>query len=270
MQKGKGLCSIIGTWKMTVAVFLAIAALSPDLSAFDHLHSWNSGMGGVERLGPDRDYLFSDSSSVSKGIFVSSSKPYSLEDLTAVKLESYFSTERTLFIAGLGSLKHDLYHEELFQARVFIAFFRESVILGAAASMLRKNISGSDPLVTWKFNGSVSIGKKNIGRLVLRTGLCRDDAGEFYSPFFSLSMVISPVELILDFDSLDWMEGDNRVGVIIPADSNFYLLSGYRAATGEVSGGVLCRSGKLILSVSCSSHPVLGETFCFGAARMWR
>ena len=269
MQKGKGLCSVVGVRTIAVVILLLISACIPDLYGFDHLHSWNAGMGGVARLGPDRDYLFSDSSSALKGLFVSSSKPYSIEDLSAFKFESFYSTGRMLFIAGVSSLNHNLYHEELFQTRLFITSFDKIVVIGVGANLLKKNFSGSDPLVTTNINGSVSLGKKNAGRVVLRTDFGRDDAGEFYSPFISLSMVISQVELVLDFDSGEWMKGDNRSGVILPVDRNFYLLSGYRVATGEVSGGVLCRRRKLILSVSCSSHPVLGETYCVGAARMW-
>ncbi len=268
MQKGKGLYSTVGVW--TIAVIpLLISTFTSNLYGFDHLHSWNVGMGGVARLGPDTDYLFSDCSSALKGVLVSSSKPYSIEGLSALKFESFYSTRNILFTAGVGSLKHDLYHEELLQTRLFLTSFDKIVVLGVVTNLLRKNFSGYDPLVTSNINGSVSLGKKNIGRVVLRTDFGRDDAGEFYSPFISISVVISPVELIFDFDSGEWKKGDNRSGIILPVDSNLYLLSGYRFATGEVSGGVLYRRRRMILSVSCSSHPVLGETYCVGAVRMW-
>ncbi len=270
MQKGKGVCGHHRIRKIAAVAVLPIAICSSDTCAFDHIHSWNTAAGGVVRIGPYEDYPFSDSLSSLKGVLISSSNPYSLEGLISSRIESFFSTRRALIACGLGSLNHDLYHEELVQGRIFVSFAKETVILGAAANMLRKNISGGPQVLNANYTCSFSIGKEDVGRIVVRRELCRDDQEQFRLPSFSFSIIIDPAEIIVDLVSTDRIKGDNRIGSVLRLDQDFHLLSGYRLATGEISGGVLCRRGELVLSVSCSSHPVLGETYSLGAARTWK
>ena len=269
MQERKGLYRFVRKELVAAGVVFALILFPTILHGFDHIHAWSRGMGGVHRPGPWDHRLFSDSTGVYMCVMTSCCRPYSLEDLTASRIETVVAGPHLIFSAWWGLLYHYLYREERFQSHVFILCPGEVAVFGIAAGMVRKKIDGFDPESKILLSGSLLLGTGEKGQVEIRTSFVDIDSEPMFEPLVSARLVFSPIELVFNFDSKGWSNGDNRMGVKVGTGSEVYLLSGYRFATGEVSGGVLYSGGRTAVSFSWSSHPVLGDTFSVGVGRKW-
>ncbi|MBN2072194.1 MAG: hypothetical protein JW814_12130 [Candidatus Krumholzibacteriota bacterium] len=270
MQKGKGLCNTFAVRSLTAMILLSGSFFSSDLYCHDHLHSWNAAAGGVTLIRPYRMDLPHLSPSGSMGLLVSACQPYSIAGLSSSRFDFFYSTGAIHIDSGMGSLRHALYHEQLFNARISLDSSDFYAGLGIDAGLLLKRFSDSGSIVRRDLKVSLSFVISEIGHIVLRVPFRSDCAGEFHHPPVSVMMILRPLLLFFDLDYAKTADRDHRAGLIMRVEDKLDILSGYRLATGEVSGGILYSHGKMILSFSCSSHPVLGETFYAGVARMWR
>ena len=271
MQTGEvpGSRSGILKWLLAVLVALSSGTGISRLHAAANGNVWIVGRGGASV--PSDELWLRDELGAHRftGAVLSWCRPYALEDLTVSYLTAGYHCPRRALWLGWHLFHHPLYREDRLTMKASQRLLSGHLLLFCRSSGLFTRVRGFRSKAS--FEASFALFFISEGFLLAGIenhfiGHGRENHGDW---LFAASAHIGPLMLVVNRDLAGGSNANTRIGIEAGLGDGLSLLSGYRLATDEISGGVLYTGRRLLVGISWSHHPVLGRTVSLGIGGVW-
>ncbi len=268
MQKGKARHSRLRRGSLA-ALGLFMLLLGSDTGrcgGIPGLPPWTAARGGalepVEHVGVLD--LFQSGGYI--GLVTSGSRPYGIDDLSAYHLMVCGRGAGWGLSAEWETLRYPHFKSDRFSAGAGIERLipRMSVVL--ESEFRQEGVEGFPKLFLWRLDGTVLF-DGHLFMVAVSCPIMGDRNGRVVSLGCSAGNQVVAIALNSDLIGEHWI--DLRTGFRVMFSSSASFTAGYRFQTDEISFGLVTRWSRMIVVLSWSHHPVLGQTIALGVGRLW-
>lgn len=248
---------------------LSLSSLSTGSRAFQGRTAWVFGRGGASFPAEDVDLGCAQDEDRLYGFFSTCTRPYGLSDLFDSGMIAGFHSPAQSLWTEWRILHHPLFRDDRLEVTYARRFLFRPLRLWAGPMIRRVRVRGFSSELSggytaaaaWDGGGAVGAGVE--GRWPVAAGPGPETV------ILKLALRSGAVEVAVNRHVAGATGVDTRLGAQVALGGGLSILSGYRAGTDELFGGLLFIGKRMLLCVSWSQHPVLGRTFSVGIGRVW-
>jgi hypothetical protein len=268
VQKGKAGLSRLWRGSLAVLGFL-ILLLGCDAGrcgGIPGLPPWTAARGGalepVEHIGVLD--LFQSGGYI--GLVTSGSRPYGIRDLSAYHLLLCGRGAGWGLSAEWETLRYPHYKRDRFAVSAGIERLlpRMSVVL--ESKFRREGVTGFPKLSWWRLDGTVLL-DCHLFMIAVSCPTIGDRNGRVVSLGCSAGSEVVTLAFNSDLIRGRWI--DLRSGFRVAFCPSVSFMAGYRFETDEISFGLVTQWARMLVVLSWSHHPVVGQTIALGVGRLW-
>jgi hypothetical protein len=259
-----------GRWFPLIGVVWCFTSLvSGAASAEVRSEVWAAGHAGAVHPSKYIDFICHFGDSAVAGVVSSAANPFSIHDLLTGSQRCGLRLARVSVWVGWGSVYHPQYREHHLSVGGGIRLVGGRVLIGVAPELQIRRASG---YAAERAQGLRAVSAVRFGS-VLEVGASLYATGADYDaePAWTLAsaLAIERFEFLVNVNPRGGAAGDLRVGVAVEIVTGMRVMSGYRAATDEIAGGLSAAFRRCIVGVACSHHPLLGRTVSATIGKGW-
>jgi hypothetical protein len=200
------------------------------------------------------------------GLFASSSRPYGIRDLEAYHLALCVRGAGWGFSGAWETLRYPHYRENRFVAGVGVERLLPRMSVAMETAFRRESVGDFPKLSRWRIDGTVLL-DCHLFMIAASCPIMGDRKGMEATLGCSAGSDAIAVTLNIDLVENRWIDPKSGFRVMFGPFASF--MAGYRFETDEISFGFLSRWAWMMVVLSWSHHPVVGQTIALGVGRLW-
>ena len=268
MQKGEA--GIGRLWRGPLAVFglfmLLLGSGPGRCEGIPGLPPWVAARGGavepVEYIGA----LDPFQGGAYTGLVASGSRPYGIGDLDAYHLMFCVRGAGWGISAEWETLQYPHYISDRVVAGAGVESILPRMSVALESVFRRDGVGGFPKLSRWRIDGTVLIGGRSF-MIAVSCPITGDRGGRIVSLGCSAGSKIVTLTFNIDLIEDRWLDPRSGFRVMFCPSASF--MAGYRFETDEISFGLESRCARIMIVLSWSHHPVMGQTISLGVGRLW-